>query len=772
MGTLDSNSIPYEETIRNLGESHALSRRSAFYLSVFGAGNLVLSPLLGANTKYALSNPEVYVSQAINNLDNTATDVIKTISGAEEAFAYSYINTNQSDPNARALIKCYENGRMYIVGGDPHCSDNPNANYYHTVAGIMTATMDFQISVNGGPFRTGSIAYLPEGDDEIWSLGVIVGHKRYTDEQLGDLRAWCKATGHDGAVDRGCVATYGGAWDGKWSTFGSADDSFTCKTWVNTYNGAGTYTGGNYVLVQQFYPRVRIIYNCEGGSNGPSDTYKWYGIESYISSVKPTRIGYDYLGWTTKLTSNEPNIASNQLLGLLDWNCNAHQSYRAIAWDAYGNITVRYDWNPGCLLPSKDEGHDSTGNQITLHACWSPHHYKIHYEPYDNRNGSTELQEYTKGEIHVGGTTKDSEHTYDVASPLTANGFWRQTWIHYYPHTDGLTILHEEDKYAHLFTIEPDEAYPNYYISDSGRWQFTTWLPSFTAPKPYNDKESVVNLTSKDGATLTMYAQWSLPQHDLIRYGYNQEKIRVYGYNFKGWALYIVHYDNAGKRTHRTYWQTLQPAASISLKHDVEADAVWERIPISVEYYRDGELLASDTAYLVEPYTPPTYFADDATRENCSGFYGWYTAPNYKNLYEPQLLTGNTKLYGYNKCSIEWDTIISSREFLNNHTWYSDEACTTPVNPYSLYPATDYLPWGASWRSNFDSEVAIYTLDMGKVRCATIGNSLYRESQANTKIDKASGFFTIPKVTENTVVYAEWKWATGSYDGVTSGRLD
>ena len=93
-----------------------------------------------------------------------------------------------------------------------------------------------------------------------------------------------------------------------------------------------------------------------------------------------------------------------------------------------------------------------TENQ-TIHASYAPNHYTVKYEA----NGS-----------NVSGTVADSQHTYDLAAPLTQNSYTR----------------------------------PGY--------QFSGWAerPDGSGTQ-YTDQQSVINLTQVDGDTVHLYAVWT-----------------------------------------------------------------------------------------------------------------------------------------------------------------------------------------------------------------------------------------------------------------------
>ena len=74
-----------------------------------------------------------------------------------------------------------------------------------------------------------------------------------------------------------------------------------------TYYAGGSFTQNvNTTLyaVWEYDPATyRVNYNANGGSGAPSSQTKTYGVSLTLSSVIPTRIGYDFLGWSTSSTA-------------------------------------------------------------------------------------------------------------------------------------------------------------------------------------------------------------------------------------------------------------------------------------------------------------------------------------------------------------------------------------------------------------------------------------------------------------------------------------
>ncbi len=94
-------------------------------------------------------------------------------------------------------------------------------------------------------------------------------------------------------------------------------------------------------------------------------------------------------------------------------------------------------------------------NSVTYYAHWATNTYTIAY----NGNGAT------------GGSTASSSHVFDTAKALTANGFTKT----------GYT--------------------------------FAGWATSANGSVVYSNNQSVVNLSSQNGATVTLYAKWNINKY-------------------------------------------------------------------------------------------------------------------------------------------------------------------------------------------------------------------------------------------------------------------
>ena len=88
-------------------------------------------------------------------------------------------------------------------------------------------------------------------------------------------------------------------------------------------------------------PTYTVSYNANGGSGAPSNQTKQHDITLTLSSVKPTRDGYEFAGWGTSATDTGVKYpAGGQYTG------NANITLYAI-WTNVAKLTLAYNANGG-----------------------------------------------------------------------------------------------------------------------------------------------------------------------------------------------------------------------------------------------------------------------------------------------------------------------------------------------------------------------------------------------------------------------------------------
>ena len=313
--------------------------------------------------------------------------------------------------------------------------------------------------------------------------------------------------------------------------------------WATSTTGSVVYSNGQSVTnvrsttgTTTLYAKWNLVnysitYNLNGGTNSSSNPSSYNVTSSTITLANPTRTGYTFAGWftdssfTNSITSIAAGSTGNKTL-YAKWNANSY----TIAFNGNGNtggsmsslsmvygtaktLTSNAFTKTGYTFQGWATSSSATtatytngqsvnnlvstnGGSITLYAVWKANTYTVAY----NGNGNT------------GGSTASSSHTYGTAKALTSNGFTKT----------GYT--------------------------------FAGWATSSSGSVVYSNGQSVSNLTSTNGATVTLYAKWNVVNYSITynlnggtnsssnpsRYNITSSTITLAnptrtGYTFGGW---------------------------------------------------------------------------------------------------------------------------------------------------------------------------------------------------------------------------------------------
>lgn len=261
---------------------------------------------------------------------------------------------------------------------------------------------------------------------------------------------------------------------------------YTFQGWATSASGGAVYAAGgiytaNAAITLYAVWKINtygVNYNANGGSGAPGNQTKTYGQNLVLSSAKPTRTGYTFLGWATSASGGvvyKPGATytGNAQLNLYAvWQINTYTvAYNANGGSgAPGNQTKTYGKNLvlSSTKPTKtgytfigwavsstgsvaySAGATYTANAaITLYAVWQANTYTVRF----NANG---------GSGNMGSQT----YTYGVTKDLNANLF---------------------TKAGHTFK---------------------GWATTPGGIKVYDDGAKVKNLTSAQGGVVDLYAVW------------------------------------------------------------------------------------------------------------------------------------------------------------------------------------------------------------------------------------------------------------------------
>lgn len=197
----------------------------------------------------------------------------------------------------------------------------------------------------------------------------------------------------------------------------TSDKSYTYKRKTSSYTvtikaktSKNISDGSNGTASKSFtipaLPSYTISYNANGGSGAPSSQTKYYGINLTLSSAKPTRTGYTFLGWSTSKTATTATWKAGGT-----YSTNAGDELFAV-WQA-NTYAVSYDANGGSGAPS---GQTKTyGVNLTLSSV-KPTRERYKFVGWNTNSSGT-------------GTSYSAGGTYSANSAVTLYAVWAEDYI-------------------------------------------------------------------------------------------------------------------------------------------------------------------------------------------------------------------------------------------------------------------------------------------------------------------------------------------------------
>ena len=415
------------------------------------------------------------------------------------------------------------------------------------------------------------------------------------------------------------VTRVGYTWSG-WT------NDLTTTVWMGgeTVTGASlgvtaTYDDFNVVLRAKWTPKTyTVTLNANGGSVSPESTSVTYDA-TYGDLPTPTRMGYAFDGWYTigesKVTAGTKVLITAAQTLYAHWTANnftvlfdanggtGSMSNQSFVYDEAKNLTSNsfvktgYSFGGWATAPTAASEYGdgqsvknltATANgTVTLYAVWTPITYTISFDGNGADSGSV-------GNIAA---------TYDVEYPLPDNGFER-----------------------------------------AGR-SFKAWLLGSDGDT-YNVGDSVSNLTTTAGDTVTFYAFWTEPRYiafhgngadnadamadDMMMFDGIETKPLVpnefekTGYTFVGWAT-----NETDAAALKCAYTNCEDVISTNLWMDVcetnDFYAVWQTNEYTVIFNPNGGWGSMDDQEFVYDQALPLSKLIDGTISSTLGFLGWAT---------------------------------------------------------------------------------------------------------------------------------------------------
>lgn len=147
----------------------------------------------------------------------------------------------------------------------------------------------------------------------------------------------------------GTIASSGsGSFTGTYSISGNGSATKTITVTFknyNTDNGDSATKSVSFSVTVPAWISYKITYNANGGSGAPGSQTKWKDQTLTLSSTKPTRTGYSFLGWSTSSSATSATYSAGG-----SYTANAAATLYAV-WKA-NTYAVKYNANGGSGAPS------------------------------------------------------------------------------------------------------------------------------------------------------------------------------------------------------------------------------------------------------------------------------------------------------------------------------------------------------------------------------------------------------------------------------------
>lgn len=235
-----------------------------------------------------------------------------------------------------------------------------------------------------------------------------------------------------------------------------------------------TYNQGSAQKIEFELPYT-ISYNAAGGSEAPSSQKKDYGKTLTLSTKKPTRSGYTFLGWSTSKTATSPTYSAGG-----SYSANADVTLYAV-WEANNTYTLTYNANGGSGAPSNQT--KTYGQTLTISTT----------KP--TRSGYTFKSWNTKAD--GSGTTYSSGASYTANANVTLYAQWKANTYTLYFDANGGSGAPQSMTGGTSYTIP--STIPKRFSYNFRGWQYLNDSGSYSYYNP-GDKITITKNT-----TLTAY---------------------------------------------------------------------------------------------------------------------------------------------------------------------------------------------------------------------------------------------------------------------------
>ncbi|MBQ7559248.1 MAG: InlB B-repeat-containing protein [Synergistaceae bacterium] len=246
---------------------------------------------------------------------------------------------------------------------------------------------------------------------------------------------------------------------------------------------AGTITSSNNTGTMSITLTInpKVSFDSNGGSGSMNAQVVSYDIATVLTANAFTRTGYDFNAWNTSSDGTGTSYADKASIKV-----SADKTLYA-QWTPV-SYAISYDLNGGRNNANNPTSYTITSPDITLQA--------------PTKTGYT-FANWTSGDVKVTSIPQGSTGDMTLKANWTAN-----TYTVKFNSNGGTGSMSDL-----TLTYDVEQALSNNTFTRTG-YTFNNWKDN-DGNKTYNGGASVKNLTTVNGATITLYAQWKVNQYTL-----------------------------------------------------------------------------------------------------------------------------------------------------------------------------------------------------------------------------------------------------------------
>ena len=255
-----------------------------------------------------------------------------------------------------------------------------------------------------------------------------------------------------------------------------------------SYTAGGSYTDNADVTlyaVWRYDPETYTVrYDANGGTGSPTSQTKTYGVPLTLSTVKPTRAGYEFLGWATSKGATASEYAPGER-----YTDEASVTFYAVWRYVPKTYTVSYDANGGSNAPGTQT---KTENVALTLASTIPAREGYTFRGWATSPTAT-TADYQPGE------------SYTANAAVTLYAVWeKESYTVSYDANGGTGAPSSQvKKYGETLKLRTD-------VPTRSGYDFLGWAESSTA----TSATYLAGANYSENAGITLYAVWRERNYD------------------------------------------------------------------------------------------------------------------------------------------------------------------------------------------------------------------------------------------------------------------